>query len=67
MNSPTLRDIIEALKRQSAGRIATVAFGLCCLVITNLFRSTPTVDAISNIIFGGLIALAIFLPGKKDS
>ncbi len=63
---PTFSDLMQALSRLGLGRIITVGFGLCCLVIVNLFRSSPTVDTISNLVFGGLIAIAVFLPGKKE-
>jgi hypothetical protein len=64
---PTLNDIIEAARRYGFGRVATVLFGLACMVTINLFRSTPAVDTAGNIVFGLLIAAAIFLKKKEDS
>ena len=63
---PTLQDIVEALKRGGIGRIGTILFGLLCLIIINLFKSDPVVDAGGNILFGLLIAAAMFLPFKKE-
>jgi hypothetical protein len=63
---PTLDDIISVFKRQGLGRIGTILFGFCCLIVTNLFKSDPMVDFLGNLVFGGLIAMAIFGKRKEE-
>jgi putative exporter of polyketide antibiotics len=63
---PTLNDLFEAVKRQGGLKVASVAFGVFCLVAINLFRSTPGIDLGGNVLFGVLIAIAMLIPNRKE-
>ncbi len=62
---PTFDEILEVMKRHGIIRGAIVGFGIFCIVVLNLFKSTPAIDLGGNILFGVLILLAMFIPMKK--
>lgn len=62
---PTFDEILNAMKRHGIVRGAIVGFGIFCLIVINLFKSTPVVDLGGNILFGVLIVLAMFIPMRK--
>ncbi len=62
---PTFDEILDAMKRHGIIRGAIVGFGIFCIVVLNLFKSTPAIDLGGNILFGVLILLAMFIPMKK--
>ena len=57
---------METFIRNNIAKVGTILFGFCCLIVTNLFKSDPMVDFLGNIVFGSLIAWAIFGKRKEE-
>ena len=62
---PTLDDLIAALNRYGLKKVLSVGFGIFSLFALNYFHSTPTIDLVGNIVFGGLIVAALLIPNKE--
>jgi hypothetical protein len=62
---PTIDDILSALNRYGLKKVLSVGFGIFGLFALNYFHSTPTIDLIGNIVFGGLTVAALLIPNKE--